>query len=153
MPLMPWVTHVLQWPGQRDRDPARAATRLHEAGIHWDTLLSLSRRVWIEIMGMPTGLWFLENFDRIAKLWGKVVRYDDRTEESKSYSVARILIDSFQWEMIHEWINVKIDDRKFEIFVKEFGSEVYSVQSHPDREVESSVKVEAASSEPEMGTW
>ncbi|MED6126635.1 hypothetical protein PIB30_080383 [Stylosanthes scabra] len=67
------------------RDSAKESQLLQsvfdEVRHHWDTLLSLSRRVWIEIMGMPTGLWFLENFDRIAKLWGKVIRYDDRTED------------------------------------------------------------------------
>ncbi|MED6128967.1 hypothetical protein PIB30_103208 [Stylosanthes scabra] len=104
-----------------------------EVRSHWNIFWSLSRRVWIEVTGMPVGLWCTENFDRIAKLWGKVIRYDDRTEEAKSFSTARILIDSFQWEMIHEWINVKIDDQLFEVHMKEFGSEVCSVQSHPDR--------------------
>ncbi|MED6211199.1 hypothetical protein PIB30_071411 [Stylosanthes scabra] len=99
---------------------------------HLEIFWSLSRRVWIEIMGMPVCMWCEENFSKIAKQRGKVIRFDDRTEQSKSYSVARVLVDSYQWERIHKWITIKVEDRSFEVFVKEFGSEVYSVQSHPD---------------------
>ncbi|MED6192685.1 hypothetical protein PIB30_012285 [Stylosanthes scabra] len=76
---------------------------------------------------------FRKNIKRITELWGKVVMMDDRTEEAKSFSTARILVDSFQWEMINEWITIKIEDRVFEVFAKEVGPEVYSVESHPDR--------------------
>ncbi|MED6160207.1 hypothetical protein PIB30_049188 [Stylosanthes scabra] len=108
---------------------------------HWEIFWSLLRRVWIEIMGFPIGLWCNENLEKIVKLWGKMVKIDDRTEESKSYSTARIIMDCFQWERIHEWVKLKIDDREFQVFVKEFGSEVYSVQSHPDLGSKSSLSV------------
>ncbi|MED6110165.1 hypothetical protein PIB30_040500 [Stylosanthes scabra] len=62
-----------------------------------------------------------------------MIMLDDRTDESKSFSVARVLIDSFQWEQIHEWVSINVDDRMIEVFVKEVGAEVYSVESHPDR--------------------
>ncbi|MED6175935.1 hypothetical protein PIB30_083034 [Stylosanthes scabra] len=55
---------------------------------HWDIFWSLSRRVWIEVTGMP------------------------------------------------------VEDRSFEVFAKEFGSKIYSVQSHPDLEKESSTSME-----------
>ncbi|MED6106684.1 hypothetical protein PIB30_006628 [Stylosanthes scabra] len=38
--------------------------------------------------------------------------------------------------MINEWVSVKVEERVFEVFVKEVGAEVYSVQSHPDRSEE-----------------
>ncbi|MED6138036.1 hypothetical protein PIB30_070568, partial [Stylosanthes scabra] len=93
-------------------------------------------------MGMPIGLWCKENFGKVAKLWGKMITIDDRVGESKSFSTARVLIDCFQWERVHEWISVKIDDRVFDIFVKEFGLEVYSVQSDPDLVIRSSASME-----------
>ncbi|MED6131263.1 hypothetical protein PIB30_008303 [Stylosanthes scabra] len=105
-----------------------------ELRFHWDFFWSLLRRVWLEITGMPIGLWSTENFNKIAELWGKVINYDDRTQESKSFSMARLMIDSFQWHMIHEWVNVTIDDHRFEVFVKEVGHENYSVESHPNRD-------------------
>ncbi|MED6122088.1 hypothetical protein PIB30_036521 [Stylosanthes scabra] len=52
---------------------------------------------------MPVCMWCNENFEEVAKLWGKSIKWDDR------------------------------DDREFEVFVKEFGPELYSVESHPDR--------------------
>ncbi|MED6107788.1 hypothetical protein PIB30_017491 [Stylosanthes scabra] len=36
--------------------------------------------------------------------------------------------------MIHEWITLRVEDNVFEVFAKEFGSEMYSVESHPNRE-------------------
>ncbi|MED6200094.1 hypothetical protein PIB30_081934 [Stylosanthes scabra] len=38
-------------------------------------------------MGLPTLAWSEDNFKCIAKLWGKFVLADDRTEDSRSYSV------------------------------------------------------------------
>ncbi|MED6164255.1 hypothetical protein PIB30_087950 [Stylosanthes scabra] len=71
-----------------------------------------------------------------------MISLDDRTKESKSYSTTRILIDCFQWERIYEWVTLKIDDKVFEVFAKEFGSEVYSVQSHSDLGTEYSTSME-----------
>ncbi|MED6108245.1 hypothetical protein PIB30_021863 [Stylosanthes scabra] len=53
---------------------------------------------------------------------------------SKSYNVARVLIDCFQWENVNEWVSLTVDGRSFDVFVKEFGSEMYSVQTHPNLE-------------------
>ncbi|MED6164648.1 hypothetical protein PIB30_092244, partial [Stylosanthes scabra] len=113
-----------------------------EVRPHWEFFSSLSRRVWIEIMGLPVGLWCSETINTLAKLWGKIIKMDDRTEESKSFTIARFLVDCFQWEMVNKWITVKVKDRVFEIFAKEFGSEVYSVQSHPDLEEVSATSME-----------
>ncbi|MED6191489.1 hypothetical protein PIB30_000587 [Stylosanthes scabra] len=79
------------------------ASVFDEVRHHWDVVWSLSRRVWIEVM------------------------------ELKSHGhTARFLIDNYEWEAIHEWITVKVDDKEFEVFVKEFGGEVYSRESHPN---------------------
>ncbi|MED6186651.1 hypothetical protein PIB30_068758 [Stylosanthes scabra] len=67
-----------------------------EVRHHWGSVWSLSRRVWVEAMGLPTAVWSEETFKTIAELWGKYVYTDDRTEEFWSFSVARFLIDSFE---------------------------------------------------------
>ncbi|MED6205413.1 hypothetical protein PIB30_017447 [Stylosanthes scabra] len=61
-------------------------------------------------------------FDETRPHWEKfwslsrwVVKFDDRTEQSKSYSVVTVLIDCYQWVRVHEWISVKIDERCFEL--------------------------------------
>ncbi|MED6145223.1 hypothetical protein PIB30_023172 [Stylosanthes scabra] len=109
---------------------------------HWGIFWCHSRRVWIEVTGMPVCLWCPENFERIAKLWGWHVRHDDRLEESKSFTTARVFIDCFQWEEVREWISIKVDDRTFKVYAKEVGAEVYNVQSHPDMAESSSVSVD-----------
>ncbi|MED6118777.1 hypothetical protein PIB30_005916 [Stylosanthes scabra] len=90
------------------------------------------RRVWIEIMGLPVCMWCKDNIERVARLWGKVLELDDRCGESKSFTTARVLIDCYQWEQVHEWVSIKIDDRVFKVFVKEVGMEMYSVEAHPN---------------------
>ncbi|MED6193782.1 hypothetical protein PIB30_022700 [Stylosanthes scabra] len=99
---------------------------------HWDIFWGLSRRVWIEVIGLSIYVWLEETFKNIAKLWGSYVYSDDRTGESLSFTVARFLIDCFEWEPINEWDTLKVEDREFECFVKEFGGEVYSRESHPN---------------------
>ncbi|MED6172433.1 hypothetical protein PIB30_050073, partial [Stylosanthes scabra] len=129
-----------------------------EVRPHWETFWSLSRRVWIDIMGLPIGLRSNENLNRIAKLWGKLVRLDDRTKGSKSFSTARILVDCYQWERVHEWVSMRIEDKQFDVFVKEFDLEVYSVQSHPDLGSESLMSLDALNTTSveevkELKTW
>ncbi|MED6126598.1 hypothetical protein PIB30_079969 [Stylosanthes scabra] len=65
-----------------------------EVRPHWELFLSLSRRVWVEIMGLPVGLWCTETFNSLAKLWGKMIKMDDRTEESNSFTI-KVLIRLF----------------------------------------------------------
>ncbi|MED6163098.1 hypothetical protein PIB30_076621 [Stylosanthes scabra] len=77
-----------------------------------------------------------------------MIKQDDRTEEPKSFSTARVLLDSFQWEMIHERVSLKVDDIVFEVFVKEFGSEVYSDQAHPHLMEETSASLHDGSGSP-----
>ncbi|MED6178134.1 hypothetical protein PIB30_104781, partial [Stylosanthes scabra] len=39
---------------------------------------------------------------------------------------------SFEWELINEWVDITVGKWKFAVFVKEFGGEVYSRESHPN---------------------
>ncbi|MED6159978.1 hypothetical protein PIB30_047214 [Stylosanthes scabra] len=132
-------------PGIKDEamKDAKLLSVFDELKPHWEFFSSLSRRVWIEIMGLPVELWCNETFNSFAKLWGKLIKMDNRIEESKSFTMARFLVDCFQWESsVHEWITMKVDDKVFEVFAKEFGSEVYNVQSHPDLEEVCSTSME-----------
>ncbi|MED6109445.1 hypothetical protein PIB30_033619 [Stylosanthes scabra] len=99
---------------------------------HPDHFSGSSRRVWVEVMGLPVYVWSESTFRSIAKLWGGYVYADNRTEDCASFTVARFLMDCFEWEFISEWVLIKVDDRQFEVFVKEFGAEVYSRESHPN---------------------
>ncbi|MED6179816.1 hypothetical protein PIB30_004461 [Stylosanthes scabra] len=101
-------------------------------------------------MGLSVNMWCVENFNTISKLWGKMILIDDRAKESKSYSIARVLIDSFQWEAINKWISIKIEDITFDVFFKETGAEAYSVELHPDLGDTVSEMVEDTKSQAEL---
>ncbi|MED6208616.1 hypothetical protein PIB30_047003 [Stylosanthes scabra] len=108
-------------------------------GYKW----SHSRRVWIELMGVPIHTWSEDTISRIAMaIGGKLIMKHELTEETVCLGVARILIETCQWEPIREWIDVKCEDTEFEVYAKEFGCEVLSFQVHPDASKnESSVEV------------
>ncbi|MED6193567.1 hypothetical protein PIB30_020711 [Stylosanthes scabra] len=121
-----------------------------EIRLHWDHFSGLSRRVWVEVMGLPVYVWSEKTFRSIAELWGKYIYADNRTEEYKSFTVARFLIDSFEWEMINEWILIKVEGRQFEVFAKEFGAKVYGRESHPNEDERKLMNVSAISC---SGSW
>ncbi|MED6181071.1 hypothetical protein PIB30_016214 [Stylosanthes scabra] len=98
---------------------------------HWEIFSSHSRRVWIEVLGLPVIAWSATTFEKVAKLWGNLVLADYRTEHCLSFTVARLLIDSYEWSNISEWVRLKVDGREIEIHVREFGGEIYSIQTHP----------------------
>ncbi|MED6118552.1 hypothetical protein PIB30_003768 [Stylosanthes scabra] len=93
-------------------------------------------------MGLLVCMWCEENIKRVAELWGKVVLHDDRSGESKSFTTARVMIDCYQWEMVNEWVSIKIENRTFDVFVKETSAEAYSVQAYPDLEREGSASMD-----------
>ncbi|MED6119073.1 hypothetical protein PIB30_008586 [Stylosanthes scabra] len=97
----------------------------------WRFTRNLSRRVWLEVMGIPVHLWSNDTMMKIGKLWGKPVMTDELMDYYLSYTCASILVDSFQWEFIHEWVVLDDGERRYEVYVKEFGREMYSAQAHP----------------------
>ncbi|MED6222049.1 hypothetical protein PIB30_060724 [Stylosanthes scabra] len=90
----------------------------------WGFLYVRSRRVWIEVVGVPVHLWSENTFMKLGKLWGKPVMMDELTNYYLSYTCASILINSYQWETIQKWVPLEDGDRKFDVFVKEFGEVV-----------------------------
>ncbi|MED6143986.1 hypothetical protein PIB30_011231 [Stylosanthes scabra] len=84
-------------------------------------------------MGLPLHAWSNETFETIVKgIDANLVRQDEITEEWRSFSVVKLLIDCFQWEPIQEWITVICDDVIFDVYIKEFGEEMLTRLVHPD---------------------
>ncbi|MED6197560.1 hypothetical protein PIB30_057554 [Stylosanthes scabra] len=101
-----------------------------EVRPHWDLTGALSRRVSWKSWEYQWACGLQKIWKRLQSCGGKLILIDDRTEAMKSFSVARVLMDSFQWEIIHEWISLKVDDRVFDVFAKEFGYESYNTEAH-----------------------
>ncbi|MED6108422.1 hypothetical protein PIB30_023641, partial [Stylosanthes scabra] len=80
-------------------------------------------------MGLPIYVWSEDTFNRIAKkIDGSLVMQHELTKDRASFTVARILIDCFQWEPIQEWISVTCEDAVVQVYVKEIGAEFLSFQ-------------------------
>lgn len=89
---------------------------------------SQTRRIWLECYGVPPHAWSYDNIKRIGEEWGTVVCLDNTTKEGKSFSVARILIDTCVWLYIHGWVFLSVEGKGYDVFVKEVGKEVLSKQ-------------------------
>ena len=85
-----------------------------------------TRRVWIECFGIPIHAWSNENIKKIGEEWGAVVCLDELTEAGKSFSTARMLIDTCLWQNIQGWVYFSIDGKGYDVYVKEVGLECYS---------------------------
>ncbi|MED6134531.1 hypothetical protein PIB30_037830 [Stylosanthes scabra] len=100
---------------------------------YWGFKWAFSRRVWMEMIGLLIHVWSGDTFEKIAKgLDARMVRLDELTEDRRSFSMARTLVDCFQWEPIQEWITIKCEGTVFDVYVKEFRGEILSRQVHPE---------------------
>ena len=92
-----------------------------------DEELCQTRKVCLECYGIPPDAWNAEIIKNIGKVWGTVVYLDKLTEEGKSLSFARVLINRCVWQFIDGWIYLSDGGRGYDIYVKEIGREVYNV--------------------------
>ena len=91
------------------------------------------RRTWIECYGIPAHAWNKESIQKIGEVWGKVVCLNKNTEDGRSISVTRTLIDTCVSQFIHEWIYLSSGGKGYDIYVKEIRKEVYNVKCFNDR--------------------
>ncbi|MED6126523.1 hypothetical protein PIB30_079344, partial [Stylosanthes scabra] len=118
-----------------------------EVREYWGFKWAFSRRVWLELMGLPIQVWSDDTFVKIVKgLDTKFVMLDERTKNRRSFSVARVLVDCFQWEPVQEWMSIRCEGTTFDVFIKEFGGEVLSQQVHPEEAESKDTVVENSAS-------
>ena len=85
-----------------------------------------TRRVWLECYEIPLHAWSAKNITKIGEEWDAEHSLDHSTEKGKSYSSARILVDTYVWQNIHEWVFLSINGKGFDVFVKEVGRERFN---------------------------
>ena len=78
-----------------------------------------TRRVWVEVFGVPLQAWTPENFKRIGEQWGTVVRCDNRIMQKSSFNSALILMDTCNNPYIQGSVYFSIEGNGYDIFVKE----------------------------------
>ena len=85
------------------KSPGNLSNWFHEVK-NWDIYEAcVTRRFWIEVFGVPPHGWALQNFERIASRWGKLLCLETPIEDTISFESMKILIEgsSFQEVMGH----------------------------------------------------
>nr|XP_043616324.1 uncharacterized protein LOC122588274 [Erigeron canadensis] len=77
------------------------------------------RMVWIEVNGVPKGAWHTKTFQDILEPWGKSIFYD--CEWKEAFSVGKLCIMSQSKSYIFEELSVSMDDKVYNVWLKEFA--------------------------------
>ncbi|MED6175483.1 hypothetical protein PIB30_078787 [Stylosanthes scabra] len=99
----------------------------------WGYSRGCSRRIWLEVFGVPIHVWSKDTFWRIGKLWGRPVMLDELTEENRSFSCGKILVDVFQWGAVQEVVNSRVGETTFEVFVREVEERRIGLRHTPSK--------------------
>jgi len=87
---------------------------------NWDIYeVCESRRLWIEVFGVPPHGWSLKNFERIASFWGKMICLETPIEDTICFGSMKILIESKTFQNVVGHIILQIGDAGYRITVKE----------------------------------
>ena len=91
----------------------------HEVN-NWDIYEACdSRRLWIEVFGVPAHGWSLKNFEKIVSLWGKLICLETLIDETVCFDSLRILIECKSFQEVMGNIILQIGDAGYRIMVKE----------------------------------
>ena len=86
----------------------------------WDIYeASESRRLWIEVVGVPPHGWSLKNFGSIASLWEKLICLESPIDDTVSFDSMRILIETGSLRDARGHVILQIGDAGYRIRVKE----------------------------------
>lgn len=66
-----------------------------------------SRRIWIEVLGVPPHGWNLEIFKSIGELWGNFVCVDNNIDNPESFESIKILIDTNLFDNMNREVNFR----------------------------------------------
>ena len=99
-----------------------------------------TRRVWLDIIGIPSHGWKWENFKRIAELWGRFISLGKSISYTKSFEVMRVLIATDRCHRIDSEILFTLDNCGYRVTIREASTsyQVNQVTQHNS----SSTKVE-----------
>jgi len=89
-----------------------------------------SRRVWLEIFGVPPHRWNWENFHGIAKIWGSLVSLGKSIARTDSFNSMKVLIDTGIFNSIEGDVILHLEDSGYRLKVKEVGP-VFQVGQSP----------------------
>ncbi|KAK8659670.1 hypothetical protein V6N13_029867 [Hibiscus sabdariffa] len=93
----------------------------------WKPEITITNRsAWLSVVGLPMHLCTEESFNRIAQLWGRLIRVVDATLEPQSFEQAHLLIEIDILARVEETVELILGDWSGQIRVQE----VEVVHSH-----------------------
>ena len=86
--------HTVEQMEESLKNPEKLVQWFHNVK-KWDIYeVCETRRVWIEVFGVPPHGWTLQNFKNIASAWGKMVCLETPIQDTISFESMKILIDT-----------------------------------------------------------
>ena len=67
-----------------------------------------TRRVWLDVIGVPPHGWMWENFKQIAELWGSMICLGKSSSNTDSFEVMRILVATKTMQRIEAMVLLQI---------------------------------------------
>jgi len=79
----------------------------------------IRRRTGVKLYGVPLHIWEEAIFKKIGERLGEFLDFDVDTAERKRFDVARILISTYRWGFIDDWVRVEVMGAVYNIWVVE----------------------------------
>ena len=78
-----------------------------------------TRRIWLEIFGLPIQLWSEDNIRKIAEIWGDVVMVEEESLKFRSFASAKVIVDTLSLNPIEDEVIIQVKDKGFKVSVLE----------------------------------
>ena len=115
---------ILTFQSEEGRD---AALQIHEELDMWFSEIKKwdryescsSRKVWLEVVGVPPHGWDWENFKQIAEIWGYLICLGKPILRTDAFDSMKLLIEAEILSFIEEDFILTIEDLGFRVHVRE----------------------------------
>ena len=81
-----------------------------------------TRRVWLDVIGIPPHGWVWENFKQIAELWGRMICLGKSSSNTESFEAMRILVATKVMQRIEAVVILQVGYGGYRVSVKETGN-------------------------------
>ncbi|KAJ8427710.1 hypothetical protein Cgig2_019015 [Carnegiea gigantea] len=81
-----------------------------------------TRKVWLEIYGVPPHGWLWENFSKIAEIWERLICLGKPIYRIESFESMKVQIITYIFRRIDEELLLTLEDRGYRVWIKEVGS-------------------------------
>ena len=85
-----------------------------------------TRRIWLEMVGIPIHIWSEQNIKQIAGQWGDVLYVETDTSKMASFASAKVVVDTLCMNPIEDEAIIQVETEGYRISVFEAKTE-YSI--------------------------